>query len=104
MKLVKVIWSENALIDLEIIYDFLSTKSQSAATNIVEHILNRAAQLENFPESGPFEPDLKDADKPYRYLVEGNYKIIYRYNKDNSVVYVVSIFDTRLDPEKLSVQ
>ena len=103
MKPVKVIWSEHALIDIEIIYDFLCAKSQSAATNIVETILNRSAQLENFPESGPIEVELNDLDKQYRYLVEGNYKIIYRYTKGSSVVYIVSVFDTRLDPEKLGL-
>jgi hypothetical protein len=43
-------------------------------------------QLENNPDSGPKEPLLYNRNFEYRYLAEGNYKIIYR-KQDNYVTY-----------------
>ena len=55
MKRAQVIWSNEALVDLEIIYDFLAQKSRQAAKHVVENIIEKVAQLENFPESGPHQ-------------------------------------------------
>ncbi len=74
MKKVQVIWSSEALVDLEVIYDFLFDKSEHAAKQVVESILNRTRQVENFPESGAIQESLNNSDKNYRYLVEGNIK------------------------------
>jgi plasmid stabilization system protein ParE len=77
-----VIWSAEALVDLEIIYDFLAEKSALSAQRIVESILERTKQLESFPESGSKQEGLKNKLKEYRYLVEGNVKIIYSYRPE----------------------
>lgn len=103
MKKVQVIWSDEALIDLGAIYDFLEEKSQPTAQRIVETILSRSKQLESFPESGTKQETLKATKNEYRYLVEGNYKIVYRYQSENQSVYIATIFDTRNNPEKLKV-
>ena len=100
MKSAQVIWSDAALNDLEIIYDFLAEQSQPTAQRIIESILNRTKQLESFPESGAKQ---KFEVKEYRYLVEGNYKIIYRYQLENQSIYVVTIFDTRYGPERIKL-
>lgn len=99
----QVIWSAEALVDLEVIYDFLSEKSQPAAQRVIEGLLSRTKQLENFPESGALHESMKDTHKQYRYLVEGNYKMIYSYQSGNNVVYIEVIFDTRYNPDKLKV-
>ncbi len=103
MKKSQVIWSAEALVDLEIIYDFFAEKSAPSAQRIIESILTRSRQLESFPESGPRQEDLKNALKEYRYLVEGNIKIIYSYRQEIQTVYIEIIFDTRHNPDKLSV-
>jgi plasmid stabilization system protein ParE len=66
---------------------------------IVERILAKARQLENFPESGRKQPT--QTKQAYRYLLAGNYKIIYSYRK--STVYIHTVFDTRQNPGKLKV-
>jgi plasmid stabilization system protein ParE len=101
MKKAQVIWSDEALNDLETIYDFLAEKSQSAAQRITENILGRTKQLEAFPESGPKQETIKASDKEYRYLVEGNYKVIYSYQPESQTVHIEIVFDARQDPEKL---
>jgi plasmid stabilization system protein ParE len=103
MKRVHVIWSDEALNDLETIYDFLGEKSQPAAQRVTENILGRAKQLETFPESGQNQETINGSVKEYRYLVEGNYKVIYSYQPESLVVHIEIVFDTRHDPEKLRV-
>lgn len=96
MKKVQVIWTDESLGDLEAIYDFLVDKSPQAAKKVARSILARTRQLETFPESGsPQEAD-KTVSRSYRYLVEGNYKIIYR--AEGKAFYVEAVVDTRQDP------
>ena len=101
MKKVQVIWSTEALVDLETIYDFLEEQSRQAAQNVIAKILSRVRQIETFPESGAIQLRLKNTDKEYRYLVEGNYKIIYRITDQQA--YIATVFDTRYNPDKLKV-
>ncbi len=51
--------------------------------------------IAQFPLSGSEEPLMAD----HRYLVEGNYKIIYRV--ETKTVFIVRVFDARQAPEKL---
>ena len=102
-KTAQVIWSDEALNDLEIIYDFLAEDSPSAAQRVIESILGRSRQLESFPESGAKQQTIKSKKIEYRYLVEGNYKIIYSCQLEGQMVHIAVIFDTRYDPEKLRV-
>ncbi|CAN5387135.1 type II toxin-antitoxin system RelE/ParE family toxin [soil metagenome] len=101
MKRVQALWSAEALVDLETIYEFLAEQSPQAAQNVIEKILSRVRQIETFPESGAMQPTLKSTDKEYRYLVEGNYKIIYSIADQQA--YIAIVFDTRYDPDKLKV-
>ena len=68
MTKVKVVWSAEALVDLETIYDFLAEHSPVASQNVIEKILSRTRQIETFPESGAIQ---SIGLKEYRYLVEG---------------------------------
>lgn len=103
MKIAQVIWSDEALNDLETIYDFLAEKSQPSAQRIVDSLLSRSKQLESFPESGTRQETIKTSDNKYRYLVEGDYKIIYTYQQQTKIVHIAIIFDTRYNPEKLKL-
>ncbi len=99
-----MVWTEVALADLEIVYDFLAEKSPTAGRQIVESILKRTAQLEFFPESGIVVQSLTIGDKVYRMLVEGNYKIVYRFQSEIAAVFVEIVFDARMDPEKFGLK
>ncbi len=97
MKVAQVIWTSEAIFDLEVIYDFLAEKSPSAAERITNRILERTRQLEEFPESGAIQEKIV-LEKEYRYLVEGNYKIIYRYKHLERTIFVEVVFDARQNP------
>lgn len=99
----QVIWTDEAVNDLETIYDFLAENSQLAAQRIVESILSRVKQLASFPESGAKQENIKPGSIEYRYLVEGNYKVIYSFQPESKTVHIATIFDTRTNPEKLKV-
>lgn len=103
MKIAQVIWSDEALNDLETIYDFLAEKSQPSAQRIIDSILSRSKQLESFPESGTKQENIKASTIEYRYLVEGDYKVIYNYQQEIKTVHIAAIFDTRYNPERLKV-
>lgn len=95
----KVIWSARSLKDLDQAHDLLAEHSLQAANQVVETILERVIQLEQFPESGPVEPSLAHRKKEHRYLVSGHHKIVYRIK--NRKILIIRVFDTRQHPGKL---
>jgi plasmid stabilization system protein ParE len=101
VKKVQVIWTDESLGDLEAIYDFIAEKSPHAAKKVARSILARTRQLETFPESGSAQETNKTLSRSYRYLVEGNYKII--YSVEGKAVYVEAVVDTREDPASKKV-
>lgn len=63
------------------------------------NILKKALLLRSLPEIGQEEETLKKLKLGHRYLVEGNYKIIYRIIGEK--ILVTDIFDTRQNPNKM---
>jgi plasmid stabilization system protein ParE len=59
--------------------------------------------LDSFPEPGTKQETIKATAREYRYLVEGNYKVIYHYQLESQAVHIAAIFDTRYNPERLNV-
>jgi toxin ParE1/3/4 len=95
-----VVWTLNARDELELIYEYYLLKSEIVAMKIIEGILYRANQLRKFPLSEQYETALKKINKEYRYLVEGNYKIIYRVSEN--LVFITDVFDVRQSPKKIA--
>lgn len=62
-------------------------------------VLKKALLLAKFPFMGAEELLLQELGLGHRYLVEGNYKIIYRIEDD--IIYITDIFDTRRNPEDI---
>jgi addiction module RelE/StbE family toxin len=85
--MVKIIWTELALEDLKNIYDFIAKDSKVYANRIIEKIISRVDQLEQFPKSGRIVPEIDK--KNIRELIEGSYRIIYKTTVQN--VFVVRI-------------
>lgn len=97
----RIIWTDFAIENLKDIFDFYSIKASSkAAHKIRKQILSSTKQLLNNPESGQLEFNLEKLKQNHRYLVSGNYKIIYRIN-DNQII-INDVFDTRQNPVKMN--
>lgn len=96
----KVFWTETALEMLEDIFDYYKSEvNTDIGRHLIKKIVSRTLQLKTNPRSGPKEPLLYQRKFEYRYLVEGNYKIIYWVG--NNYVNIAAVFDTRQNPQKL---
>ncbi|MDR2206035.1 MAG: type II toxin-antitoxin system RelE/ParE family toxin [Flavobacteriaceae bacterium] len=96
----KIIWTDFAIENLKDIFYYHSANvGKKVAHKIRKQILKSTEQLTNHPESGQIEPNLENLKQNHRYLVSGNYKVIYKI-VDNQII-IVDIFDTRQNPEKI---
>ena len=97
----KIVWTDFAIENLKDIFDYYSKKaSKRTAHKIRKQILNSTKQLIKNPESGQIEFNLEILKQNHRYLVSGNYKIIYRLNGNEIIIN--DVFDTRLNPVKMN--
>jgi plasmid stabilization system protein ParE len=72
---VKVHWTQTAVGHLESIRDYIARSSPDYADRIVDRLLSRSVQIEDFPMSGRKVPEA-DLDQ-IRELIEGPYRIVY---------------------------
>jgi len=95
----RIIWSDESIADLRSIHHYLSRKSKKAAIELIKRILEREEQILQYPLSGTIYLS-EELGIEFRFVIEGNYKIIYRI--DDAFIIVNTIFDTRQDPDKLN--
>ncbi len=95
----QVIWTDPAAQDLEELYAYLEIFSSKKAQKTIDKLFEKVENLFDFPEMGAIEHWVSQPTKEYRYLVEGNYKIIYLVLND--IVSIERVFDTRQDPNRL---
>jgi toxin ParE1/3/4 len=95
-----VVWSDSAIEELRSIYDYLYFQaSKRVADKISNAIVDKTILLEQTPHAGQKEDLLMHLNKEMRYLVEGNYKIVYWI--DENIVSIATVFDCRQNPKKL---
>jgi len=86
---------------LNLIFDFYKdTVSVELARKMRNSILTDVRYLQTGLISTAKESLLDDFEKDYRFLVSGNFKIIYFRESDKIVISLV--FDARQNPEKLT--
>ncbi len=96
----KIIWTDFAIQNLKDIFDYYSKNAnKKIAHKIRKQILASTKQLIQNPESGQTELNLEKLIQKYRYLVVGNYKVIYKFEQDE--IRIVDIFDARQNPLKI---
>ena len=88
-----MIWSDDALSDLEGIYDYIARDSPLYARHQVERICNSIERLSQFPESGRHLPEFQYL--PHREVTVDNYRVIYRHEPVSEEVILVSIVHDR---------
>lgn len=93
-------WSEQAASSLEEIFGYhKKVAGVRVARKIATKITQRTQILSDNPLAGQREELLKDLSFEFRYIVEGNYKILY-YSLPEKVV-ISLVFDCRRNPEKM---
>lgn len=97
----KIIWSDFASETLIEIYKYHKTvASIEIAKKIKTSIFQTTKQLIAQPELGQIEVSLLQLNEGHRYLVDGNYKIVYKNIKEG--VLITDVFDVRQDPIKIN--
>jgi len=95
-----IVWTDKAKFHLRLIHLFyLENVSFKVAESIVNGLIDKVTNLMFNPEMGGIEPSLHNYPEGYRYLVDGNYKIIYWIDHQGVIISV--IFDCRRNPESL---
>jgi plasmid stabilization system protein ParE len=93
----KIIWSDFASETLSEIYQYYKEKaSPTIAQKIKAEIFTATRQLKKHSSSGQIEINLEELNEGHRYLVKGNYKIIYKKIPEGMLI--TDVFDARQDP------
>jgi toxin ParE1/3/4 len=97
----KIIWSDFASATLAEIFKYHKLCiSEQVARKIRGNIFSATKRLIKHPHSGQIENTLKQLKEGHRYLVEGNYKIVYKRVSEG--ILITDVFDTRQDPKKIN--
>jgi addiction module RelE/StbE family toxin len=83
----KIVWSEQALHDVEHIRDYIAQDSPTYAQSFIARLLYATRHLPDFPHSGRIMPE---ADNPeIREVIYQGYRIIYRLRTDTIAIIMV---------------
>ena len=83
--MVRLIWTEPALADLDQIAEYIALDNPRAASRFVEKVFDRIERLEAHPKSGKRPAELTRTH--YREVVVAPCRIFYRIEKDD--VYIL---------------
>ncbi len=99
----RIVWSDTAKADVKDIYDYYKENaSLKVARSIRSQLIKKPRLLNQQPELGQEEDNPVVAGRGFRYLVEGNYKIVYKVFSERQEILVATVFDTRQNPTKLN--
>ncbi len=91
--MVQVRWTKRALGNLHEIYDFIAKDSPRYAQLQIERIQEAALKLVEFPSMGRKTPEFSSL--PYREILIGNYRVLYRIDEGKDRILVMSIIHCR---------
>ena len=91
--MVKIIWTDNALQDLEDIAEFIEKDSQHYARVTIQGLYRHTKILYDQPKLGRMVPEA--GSENFRELIRGNYRIIYKLSADS--VYILTIHHSSRD-------
>lgn len=98
----KIVWTDFAKSELKNIYAYhKNVASEKIAKKLVTKLVAETKNLSHHPESGQIEELLVNRPQKFRYLISGNYKIIYWANLDKNRIEILDVFDCRQNPIKI---
>jgi toxin ParE1/3/4 len=86
--MVRLIWTEKALNDLEEIKNYITRDSSYYAENVVTKIREKINSLKKFPEKGRIIPEIEDNN--YREIFLWRYRLMYRIIEGD--IYILAVF------------
>ena len=97
----KILWSDFAKNELKKVFKFYQFYANiEIAKKISNKIIVTTKQLEKYPTISQIEESVNHINK-FRCLVENHFKIVEYIDYDIKKIYIVDIFDTRQNPEKM---
>lgn len=100
----RIVWSALAKAHLKEIYSYFKEVAGVKVAKLIKiKIIKKPRLLIKQPEMGNIEDNPMVVNRGFRYLVEGNYKIVYKVYIEDEEVLIAAIFDTRQNPTKLKV-
>ena len=90
-------WTEQATNQLGAIAEYISLASPVYAEQMVERIVSRLRQAQDFPDSGRHVPELGRSD--VRELFEAPYRVVYRVTSSSIEVVAVVHGRRELPPQ-----
>ena len=88
-----VIWSPNAIVSIQNIYDYIYKQSPQNASLVVDFLFDLVDKLAIFPEKNQIEPVFNSQE--IRFFPKWNFKIVYRIELNR--IYILDIFSTLQD-------
>lgn len=96
----QVFWTVEAVNDLSDIVSYIASDRSLTSQNIYRLIKEKCQTLTLFPEQGKISPELKELGLTrYREIVVDVWRILYVIRDRN--IYILSVFDSRRDLEKM---
>ena len=103
MKKFKVIWTENAHLDLKLIIEYIKIDNINAAKNIFTQIKKECDSLYALAERKRVVPELQQIGiLKYKEIIYKRWRIIYKI--DDEKVYVLIVIDTSRNLEDILFQ
>ena len=81
--MVKIVWTDLAIQDLEDIGNYIAKDSERYAQMTVEKLFTSVDILEHYPKIGKIVPEFQD--ELIRELIMGNFRIVYQIVNDERV-------------------
>jgi len=96
----KVVITDFAINELKSIHAYYKrAASKTVADKLIHKILNAVQKLKLSSRIGTSEPNLQLLGLKHKFILAGNYKIIFRTEGDK--IYITDFFDTRQNPVKI---
>ncbi len=83
----RVIWTRQAVEDVEAIKVYVARDSERYAALLVERLVAAVGRLESFPHSGRVVPEV--GDEALREVIYGNYRLVYRLQAETAEIVTV---------------
>lgn len=76
---------------------------RAVATKFYNRFMEYVKRLSTNSELGFPEPLLAERHRQYRSLMVNNhFKLVYYYDEDKDIIYIIDLWDTRREPQSLS--
>ena len=102
----QVIWTEKAWEEYRACLLYSKEEfGDKAAKRFFENVGKRTKRLEKYPLTGFKEPLLEERKEGFRgSIIQKNFKLIYHYVRQDDIVFIDDIWDTRREPRKLAAR